>query len=85
MESFVPFGGLFSTPSDMKSILSSSVNNVSRCHVCNEKCDQEVNAISNGGFSSSVADHYRSNLPYWLQMPEFSSSGELDIIKVSIF
>jgi hypothetical protein len=84
MESFVPLGGFFSTPSDVKGTLGNSFNNMSRCHVCNEKCDQEVNAISNGGFNASVADRYQSNLPSCLQTSEFSSSAELNEVKVSI-
>lgn len=92
MESFVPFGGFFSTPEHMKNNASrSSFNNPSRCRACNDKCDQEVNAISNGGLliNPLVADNYRSSLlPSWLQMSEdselVSSSSGLDI-KVSVF
>nr|GME12646.1 protein SMAX1-LIKE 6-like [Ipomoea batatas] len=74
MESFVPFGGLFA---DIKSPLSSSYPSVSRCCLCSEKCRQEINALSSGGFSSSVADHYQqSSLPSWLQ-----SSNKMELMK----
>nr|GMC63844.1 protein SMAX1-LIKE 6-like [Ipomoea batatas] len=74
MESFDPFGGLFA---DIKSPLSSSYPSVSRCCLCSEKCRQEINALSSGGFSSSVADHYQqSSLPSWLQ-----SSNKMELIK----
>ncbi|XP_019192389.1 PREDICTED: protein SMAX1-LIKE 8-like [Ipomoea nil] len=74
MESFVPFGGLFA---DMKSPLSSSYPSVSRCCLCSEKCRQEINAVSSGGFGSSVADHYQqSSLPSWLQ-----SSNKMEVMK----
>lgn len=67
LESFVPFGGFFSSPEALK-------NNTSRRSSCNE--------ISNEGLfvSPSVADNYRSNLPSWLQMSELVSStgGTLD-------
>lgn len=80
MESFVPFGGFFSTPDMNNKALRSSFNNMSRCHACNEKCNQEVNAIVNGGLTSpSVADSYGSNLPSWLQMSELRSNGGLDV------
>lgn len=68
MESFVPFGGFFSTPSDFKSPLNGVNQSVLRCHQCNEKCDLEIAAISKGG--SSIADQCRSSLPAWLQMTE---------------
>lgn len=72
LESFVPFGGFFSSPEALK-------NNTSR--------RSSLNEISNEGLlmSPSVADNYRSNLPSWLQMSELVSStgGSLDT-KVSM-
>ncbi|XP_060178814.1 protein SMAX1-LIKE 7-like [Lycium barbarum] len=76
MESFVPLGGFFSTPAgDIKSPLSCSYQTASRCHLCNEKCKQEVNALSKSGLLSSVsvADHYQSSLPSWLQMTQLNT------------
>ncbi|CAK9173551.1 unnamed protein product [Ilex paraguariensis] len=80
MESFVPFGGLFSNPSDIKSPLSISYPCVSR-HLCNEKCEQEITALSKGGFISSISDQCQSSLPSWLQTAELSTSRGSDILK----
>ncbi|KAL4335119.1 hypothetical protein GQ457_07G017980 [Hibiscus cannabinus] len=79
MESFVPFGGFFASPSESKGSLSSSYRHVPRCHLCNERCEQEVIAISKGGFNVSVADHCRSTLPSWLQMTEVGANKGLDM------
>lgn len=79
MESFVPFGGFFSTPADLKSPLGVSYQCPPRCHLCNEKCEQDVSAITKGGFASSVAEQYQSSLPSWLQMTEVSTNRALDI------
>ncbi|KDP44758.1 hypothetical protein JCGZ_01258 [Jatropha curcas] len=79
MESFVPFGGLFSTPAELNSSLSNSYQCISRCRLCNEKCEQEVLAVSKGGPIASVADHYQSNLPSWLQMAELGTNKGLDV------
>ncbi|OMO50091.1 ATPase, AAA-2 [Corchorus capsularis] len=79
MESFVPFGGFFSTPSESKGSLSSSFQHVTRCHLCDERCEQEVIAISKGGSNVSVADQYQSTLPSWLQMAELGANNGLDV------
>jgi len=79
MESFVPFGGFFATPSESKGSLSSSYQHVPRCHLCNERCEQEVTAISKGGSNVSVADQYQSTLPSWLQMTELGANKGLDL------
>ncbi|XP_055829580.1 protein SMAX1-LIKE 6-like isoform X2 [Solanum dulcamara] len=84
MESFVPLGGFFSTPvADIKSPLSCSYHTASRCHLCNEKCKQEVSALSKSGLISSVsvADHYQSSLPSWLQMTQLNTNGGLEAMK----
>ncbi|CAK7325867.1 unnamed protein product [Dovyalis caffra] len=78
MESFVPFGGLFSTPSDVNGPLNSSYQYLSRCHLCNEKCEQETLSVSKGGFIGSVADQYQSSLPSWMQMAEIGTNKGLD-------
>ncbi|KAE8726783.1 hypothetical protein F3Y22_tig00006230pilonHSYRG00032 [Hibiscus syriacus] len=79
MESFVPFGGTFPTPTESKSSLTGSYRLMSRCcRLCSKKCEQEVIAISKGGgFDVSVADQYRSALPSWLQMAELDAHGGL--------
>lgn len=68
MESFVPFGGFFSTSSDLKN--PSLYQSVSRCQQCNDKCEQEIIASTKGGFTASIADQCQSVLPSWLQMAE---------------
>ncbi|XP_057788718.1 protein SMAX1-LIKE 6-like [Salvia miltiorrhiza] len=44
MESFVPLGGFFSLPPE-----TNACQYVGRCHLCNDKYEQEVAAVSNGG------------------------------------
>lgn len=76
MESFVPFGGLFPTLSESKGSLSGSYQPVPpHCHLCSQRYEQEVIAISKGGFDVSVADQYRSALPSWLQMAELGANN----------
>ncbi|KAH1045380.1 hypothetical protein J1N35_036164 [Gossypium stocksii] len=76
MESFVPFGGLFPTPFESKGSLTGSYQPVPpHCHLCSERYEQEVIAISKGGFDVSVADQYRSALPSWLQMAELGANN----------
>ncbi|XVF84033.1 hypothetical protein PTKIN_Ptkin16aG0542200 [Pterospermum kingtungense] len=79
MESFVPFGGFFSTPSELKGSLTGSCQQAPRCHLCNERCEQEIIAISKGGFNVSVADQCKSTLPSWLQMTELGANNGLDM------
>ncbi|GMI90273.1 SMAX1-like 7 [Hibiscus trionum] len=79
MESFVPFGGFFATPSESEGSLSSSYQHAPRCHLCKERCEQEVITLSKGGFNVSVADHCRSTLPSWLQMTEVGVNKGLEM------
>ncbi|KAL6980717.1 hypothetical protein U1Q18_022354 [Sarracenia purpurea var. burkii] len=79
MESFVPFGGFFSTSSDCPSPLGVSYQCLSRCHLCNEKCEQEVSAIARKGFTDSVEEQYHSSLPSWLQMTKLGTNRGLDV------
>lgn len=81
MESFVPFGGFFSSPSDMKSPFSSSNQHATCCPLCNEKCKQELSSLAEGGFTASVADQYQSSLPSWSQMTELSKNRDMDAAK----
>ncbi|OVA10320.1 ATPase [Macleaya cordata] len=82
MESFVPLGGFFSTPSDLKGPLSSKNQSISRCNLCNEKYEQEVSSILQGGCTLSVADQYKASLPSWLQTTELSQNKGFDVSKV---
>ncbi|XP_073124366.1 protein SMAX1-LIKE 7-like [Henckelia pumila] len=81
MESFVPLGGFFSMPSDTKNTLGSSCHYVVRCHLCNEKCEQEVKALSNGGTCDSDLEQSQSSLPSWLQISEYSTQNGLSDLK----
>ncbi|CAL9214022.1 unnamed protein product [Arabidopsis halleri] len=71
MGSFVPFGGFFSSTSDFRVPLSSTVNQtLSRCHLCNEKYLQEVAAVLKASSSLSLADQCSEKLPAWLRAVE---------------
>ncbi|CDY67448.1 BnaAnng24300D [Brassica napus] len=66
MGSFVPFGGFFSSTSDFRVPFSNSMNQsrLPRCHLCNEKCEQEVTALGKSG------DQCSEKLPCWLRNVE---------------
>ncbi|KAI3458558.1 hypothetical protein Pfo_015221 [Paulownia fortunei] len=81
MESFVPLGGFFSMPPETKSPSSNACQYVVRCHLCNEKYEQEVAALSNGGVCASVAEQYQSSLPSWLQTAELGTQSSLSSTK----
>ncbi|GMI92219.1 SMAX1-like 7 [Hibiscus trionum] len=83
MRSFVPFGGLFPTPSDLRSPLSGRNQSIPRCNFCNEKCEQEVDAIMKSGSTVSVADQYSENLPSWLRMAAVDTSKGEDLAKTN--
>ncbi|KAL0723777.1 hypothetical protein Bca4012_038376 [Brassica carinata] len=72
MGSFVPFGGFFSSTSDYRVPLSGGTVNqtLPRCHLCNEKCLQEVAAVVKAGSSVSTADQCSEKLPSWLRAAE---------------
>ncbi|KAF8116286.1 hypothetical protein N665_0020s0137 [Sinapis alba] len=73
MGSFVPFGGFFSSTSDFRVPLSGggTVNQtLPRCHLCNEKCLQEVAAVVKAGSNVSKADQSSEKLPSWLRVAE---------------
>lgn len=81
MESFVPFGGFFSAPSDLKFPLSGSFQCLpSRSLHGGDNCEQEVSDVSKGGFASSVTEQCQSSLPSWLQTAALGANkGELDV------
>ncbi|KAJ4891290.1 Double Clp-N motif-containing P-loop nucleoside triphosphate hydrolases superfamily protein [Raphanus sativus] len=74
MGSFVPFGGFFSSTSDFRVPFSSNSMNQSRltrCHLCNEKCEQEVTALGKSGSITTTDDHqFSDKLPSWLRNVE---------------
>lgn len=81
LESFVPFGGFFSMPSDIKTPLKFSNQFGSLCHICDDKFKLEVTAISKGRLNASVSDHYRSTIPSWLQNPQHCANPETDMLQ----
>ncbi|KAK9061055.1 hypothetical protein SSX86_018235 [Deinandra increscens subsp. villosa] len=81
MESFVPFGGFFSLPSDIRSPLSISNNFGSLCHICDEKLKLEVNDMCKGGLNGLASDHHLSTLPSWLQSSQIRASHETDVVQ----
>ncbi|EOA26514.1 hypothetical protein CARUB_v10022567mg [Capsella rubella] len=69
MGSFVPFGGFFSSTSDFRVPFSNSMNQtLPRCHLCNEKYEQEVTAFAKSG--SLIDDQCAEKLPSWLRNVE---------------
>ncbi|VVB01833.1 unnamed protein product [Arabis nemorensis] len=72
MGSFVPFGGFFSSTSDFRVPFSNSMDHsLPRCHLCNEKYEQEVAAFAKIGSSLSLTDDQCSEkLPSWLRNVE---------------
>lgn len=83
MRSFVPFGGLFPTPSDLRSPLSGRDQSSPRCNLCNEKYEQELDAFLKVGSTVSVADQYSENLPSWLRTAAVDTSKGEDAAKAN--
>ncbi|XP_027335375.1 protein SMAX1-LIKE 6 [Abrus precatorius] len=82
MGSFVPFGGFFSTPSELKNPLScTNASSLIRCDACNEKYEQEVGDILKVGPATSACG-YSTSLP-WLQKVNVDSDRGLDVAKTS--
>lgn len=85
MESFVPLGGFFSMPPETRSPLSNARQYGVRCPLCNEKYEQEVAALSDGGVvCASVAQQYQSNLPSWLCSADPAFQSGSPSIKVCV-
>ncbi|PON85478.1 Butenolide signaling repressing protein-like [Trema orientale] len=80
MGSFVPFGGFFAAPSEMKNPFSSTNQCFTRCHACNEKYEQEVASVSKAGSSLSVTGRFSESLPS-LQMAELDAGKGVDLMK----
>ncbi|RDX84423.1 Protein SMAX1-LIKE 7, partial [Mucuna pruriens] len=76
MDSFVPFGGFFSSQSDLKGPLNGSFYCAPHCHQCGERCEHDA---SKERFSGSAADPHQSNLPPWLQIAEFGAAKGLNV------
>ncbi|XVF69014.1 hypothetical protein PTKIN_Ptkin11bG0046900 [Pterospermum kingtungense] len=83
MGSFVPFGGFFPAPSDLRSPLSGGNPSSLRCNLCNEKYEQEVAAISKVGSTASVSDRYSESLPSWLRMAAVDTGKGEDVTKTN--
>ncbi|WCJ44246.1 Double Clp-N motif-containing P-loop nucleoside triphosphate hydrolases superfamily protein [Euphorbia peplus] len=78
MGSFVPLGGFFAAPSDIKIPLSNMNQSVTRCHLCTAKYEQEIAAMLKKEQRISVSDRYSENLPSWLQMAHLDKGLGLD-------
>ncbi|XAR71925.1 hypothetical protein NMG60_11018381 [Bertholletia excelsa] len=81
MESFVPFGGLFSAHSDLELPSDSLYQRLLQCDFCKEKSEEEVSTLLKPGFMASVVDQQQTSLPSWLQMAEVSRNQEFDFVK----
>ncbi|XP_062092491.1 protein SMAX1-LIKE 7 [Humulus lupulus] len=79
METFVPLGGFFSAPTDVKFPLSSSFQCLSRSLPHSDNSEHEVSNVSKVAITSSVADQCPSRLPSWLQMAALNAKKELDV------
>ncbi|XP_028792679.1 protein SMAX1-LIKE 8-like [Neltuma alba] len=77
MDSFVPFGGLFPSPSDLESPLSCSYYSIPHCLQCGERFRQDAVAASEEKFSVSFPDSCRS-FPPWLRTPDLGSAKPLN-------
>ncbi|MCL7021791.1 hypothetical protein MKW94_008497 [Papaver nudicaule] len=80
MESFVPLGGFFSTPTNLKAPLGSTYQPFSRCKLCSDKCEQEVSAVLTVERTISLSDQNQASLPAWLST-EVGANNELDSSK----
>ncbi|PKI46668.1 hypothetical protein CRG98_033010 [Punica granatum] len=77
MESFVSFGGFFSSCGECNGqVLSSSPYQYpSQCNLCTEKkSERETIQISKSDLTASEDDQHQYSLPSWLQMTELGSS-----------
>lgn len=80
MGSFVPFGGFFSSPYDLKGPLSSSYH-VNSSNQCNENSERQRSAFPRRGVMASVADQHRPLLSPWLQMVEPTANNAFSDLK----
>ncbi|XP_062085519.1 protein SMAX1-LIKE 6-like [Humulus lupulus] len=80
MGSFVPFGGFFAAPSELKNPVSSSNQCFIRCPACTEKYEQEVSSILKTGSNLSVAGRFSESLPS-LQIAEVDTGKGVDVMK----
>jgi len=83
MGSFVPFGGFFSSPYDLKGPLSSSYH-VNSSNQCNENSERQRSAFPRGGVMASVTDQHRPLLSPWLRMVEPMANNAYNDLKVCI-
>lgn len=71
MQSFVPFGGFFSSISDFKGPLSGVYPSRLRCNQCDKNYEDELSSILKRPKPSSPQ---QPGLPSWLQREDISKS-----------
>ncbi|KAK7300941.1 hypothetical protein RJT34_11794 [Clitoria ternatea] len=82
MGSFVPFGGFFSTPSEIKSPTSCANASFTRCDKCNEKCEQEIADILKVG-PNALASSYPTSPPWLQKVVNVDTDRGLDVAKTN--
>lgn len=81
MGSFVPFGGFFSTPSEIKTPVSCTNASFTRCDKCNEKYEQEVADVLKSD-PATLASSCSTSLPWLQKVVHVDTHGGLDVAKV---
>ncbi|XP_027329540.1 protein SMAX1-LIKE 6-like [Abrus precatorius] len=82
MGSFVPFGGFFPTPSEIKNPIKCTNATFTRCDKCNEKYEQEVADIPKVG-STTLASSYSTSLPWLQKVVDVDAHRKLDVAKTN--
>lgn len=81
MGSFVPFGGFFPTPSEIKSHVSSTNASFARCDECNGKYELEVANTLNVN-PATLTSSYSTSLPWLHKGVRVDTCGRLNVAKV---
>ncbi|KAK7321353.1 hypothetical protein VNO77_31917 [Canavalia gladiata] len=82
MGSFVPFGGFFPTPSEIKNPVSCTNASLTRCDKCNEKYEQEVADILKVG-PATLASSFSTSSPWLQKVVNVDTHRGLDVAKTN--
>ncbi|XP_057442263.1 protein SMAX1-LIKE 6-like [Lotus japonicus] len=82
MGSFVPFGGFFPTPSEIKSHVSSTNASFARCDECNGKYELEVANTLNVN-PAALTSSYSTSLPWLHKGVRVDTCGRLNVAKTN--